>query len=123
MVNPCLDCGACCAFFRASFYWAESDLATEGGVPAEQTEKLNDFRMAMKGTNGPSPRCIALMGIIGKKVYCNIYEKRTSVCRDFQPAWFNGEPNERCAKARAQWGLPELTPEVWNQPDNFPKAA
>jgi Fe-S-cluster containining protein len=123
MVNPCLDCGACCAFFRASFYWAESDLATEGGVPAELTEKLNDFRMVMQGTNDSSPRCIALMGIIGKKVYCNIYEKRASVCRDFQPAWLNGEPNERCDKARSQWGLPELTPEVWNQPDNFPKAA
>ncbi|MCJ7603324.1 MAG: YkgJ family cysteine cluster protein [Desulfobulbaceae bacterium] len=123
MVNPCLDCGACCAFFRASFYWAESDLATEGGVPAELTEKLNDFRMVMQGTNGSSPRCIALTGIIGKKVYCNIYEKRASVCRDFQPAWLNGEPNERCGKARAQWGLQELTPEVWNQPDNFPKAA
>lgn len=123
MVNPCLDCGACCAFFRASFYWAESSLATEGGVPAELTEKLNDFRMIMKGTNAPSPHCIALMGIIGKKVHCIIYEKRASVCRDFQPAWLNGEPNERCDKARAQWGLSALTPEVWNQPDNFPKAA
>lgn len=95
----------------------------EAGVPAELTEKLNDFRMVMKGTNGPSPRCIALMGIIGKKVHCNIYEKRASVCRDFQPAWLDGEPNERCDKARLKWGLPLLIPEVWNQPDNFPKAA
>ncbi|MDX1269447.1 MAG: YkgJ family cysteine cluster protein, partial [Oceanisphaera sp.] len=21
--NPCLTCGACCAFFRVSFYWGE----------------------------------------------------------------------------------------------------
>jgi len=21
--NPCIDCGACCALFRASFYWAD----------------------------------------------------------------------------------------------------
>ncbi|EFG2122847.1 YkgJ family cysteine cluster protein, partial [Escherichia coli] len=21
--NPCMTCGACCAFFRVSFYWAE----------------------------------------------------------------------------------------------------
>jgi len=123
MVNPCLDCGACCAFFRASFYWTESDLAIEGGVPAELTEKLNDFRIAMRGTTGPSPRCIALMGIIGKRVHCSIYAKRASVCRDFQPAWLNGEPNERCDRARAQWGLPALTPEIWNLPGNFPKAA
>ncbi|EJT1381768.1 TPA: YkgJ family cysteine cluster protein, partial [Escherichia coli] len=20
--NPCMTCGACCAFFRVSFYWA-----------------------------------------------------------------------------------------------------
>ncbi len=26
--NPCINCGACCAYFRVSFYWAES---TEGG--------------------------------------------------------------------------------------------
>ncbi|HBP8873638.1 TPA: YkgJ family cysteine cluster protein, partial [Escherichia coli] len=23
--NPCMRCGACCAFFRVSFYWAEAD--------------------------------------------------------------------------------------------------
>ncbi|EGR9493162.1 YkgJ family cysteine cluster protein, partial [Escherichia coli] len=22
--NPCMTCGACCAFFRVSFYWAEA---------------------------------------------------------------------------------------------------
>ncbi|HGV2870196.1 TPA: YkgJ family cysteine cluster protein, partial [Escherichia coli] len=21
-LNPCMTCGACCAFFRVSFYWA-----------------------------------------------------------------------------------------------------
>ncbi|WP_142908916.1 CxxCxxCC domain-containing protein, partial [Klebsiella pneumoniae] len=24
-LNPCMTCGACCAFFRVSFYWAEAD--------------------------------------------------------------------------------------------------
>ncbi|MBB8903342.1 YkgJ family cysteine cluster protein, partial [Escherichia coli] len=23
-LNPCITCGACCAFFRVSFYWAEA---------------------------------------------------------------------------------------------------
>ena len=23
--NPCIECGACCAYYRASFYWAEAD--------------------------------------------------------------------------------------------------
>jgi uncharacterized protein len=123
MINPCLDCGACCAFFRASFYWAESDLASEGGVPSELTEKLNDFRMVMKGTTGSCPRCIALKGNIGDRVYCSIYESRASVCRDFQPAWLNGEPNEQCDNARAKWGLVPLPPGIWRLPDNFPKTA
>ena len=24
-LNPCMTCGACCAFFRVSFYWAEAN--------------------------------------------------------------------------------------------------
>ena len=29
-VNPCLSCGACCAFYRASFYWSEAAGVTPG---------------------------------------------------------------------------------------------
>ncbi|MFH1214912.1 MAG: YkgJ family cysteine cluster protein [Pseudomonadota bacterium] len=124
MINPCLVCGACCAFFRASFYWGESDITKPDGVPAELTEKLNDFRMVMKGSNDVSPRCVVLMGIIGKKVHCGIYEKRASVCRDFQPSWLDGVYNARCDRARAHWGLAPLTPEIWTTPsDNFPRKA
>jgi Fe-S-cluster containining protein len=122
-INPCLECGACCAFFRASFYWAESDLAQPMGVPSELTEKLNDFRLFMQGTNGSQPRCIALMGIIGKKVHCAIYERRASVCRDFPPSWQGNTHNERCDKARTAWGLDPLTPDIWHFPEDFPKAA
>ncbi|MLR39642.1 YkgJ family cysteine cluster protein, partial [Salmonella enterica subsp. enterica] len=25
VLNPCMTCGACCAYFRVSFYWAEGD--------------------------------------------------------------------------------------------------
>ncbi|WP_374212354.1 YkgJ family cysteine cluster protein [Thiothrix subterranea] len=25
--NPCMTCGACCASFRVSFYWGETDAA------------------------------------------------------------------------------------------------
>lgn len=123
MTNPCIDCGACCAYYRASFYWGESDLAIDHGVPVAMTERLNDFRLVMKGTNRAHPRCCALMGIIGKKVHCCIYERRSSVCRDFPASWENGEANERCDKARAFWGLPALDPQIWTSPDHFPKAA
>ena len=35
--NPCLDCGACCASFRVSFYWSEAEAR---GLPAEMTEQV-----------------------------------------------------------------------------------
>ena len=123
IINPCLACGACCAYYRASFYWAESDLIQPGGVPIGLTDKLNDFRLVMKGSKGSRPRCLALMGIIGKKVHCSIYEHRASVCRDFPPSWENGTHNERCDRARLAWGLPAITPEFWSLPEDFPRAA
>lgn len=107
--NPCITCGACCALYRASFYWAEADDAG-GTVPVELTEKLNDFRRVMRGTNQPNPRCVALVGTVGQHIYCSIYEKRSSVCRDFPVAWENGQPHDRCDKARIAWGLPPITP-------------
>jgi len=122
-VNPCLSCGACCAFYRASFYWSEAADFSPGGVPGEMTEKVNDFRLAMKGTGGTNPRCIALNGFIGRRVSCGIYERRASVCREFEPAWQYQAANPRCDMARAAWGLAPLNPESWVDPHNFPKAA
>lgn len=123
--NPCISCGACCAFYRASFYWTESDLATLNGVPHALTDHLYTHYLAMKGTDSKTPRCIALNGEIGRHVYCEIYERRSFVCRNFPFSWQNKEKNERCDKARAKWGLPLLDRDSWMryQPDNFPKAA
>lgn len=106
--NPCTHCGACCAYFRVSFYWAEEE---DGGgtVPVAATEKLNDFFCCMKGTNQPHPRCMHLQGDIGKTVSCGIYEKRPSPCREFEQSWEYGQPNEACDRARAAHGLAPLT--------------
>jgi len=121
--NPCLTCGACCAFYRASFYWAEVESSTPGGVPDHLVDKLNDFRVVMKGTMGSAPRCIALMGIIGKSVHCSIYQQRASVCRAFQPSLLDGVVNERCDRARMAHGIEPLAPCESDRPDNFPLAA
>lgn len=123
--NPCITCGACCAYFRASFYWTESDLVTSEGVPHELTDHLQTHFLVMKGTNCCNPRCVALQGIIGAKVHCDIYAQRSSVCRNFPPSWENGVQNERCDKARIRWGLAPLTSDSWTTPlpDDFPKAA
>lgn len=87
------------------------------------TRKLNDFRLVMEGTDSTPPRCIALDGLIGWKVKCRIYERRSSVCRGFEPSWQNNDPNPDCDKARRAWGLEPLKPEIWFDDRNFPKAA
>ena len=60
--NPCMSCGACCAYYRVSFYWGESDGAPGGFVPKELTEQVHPQLLCMKGTNNYPPRCIALRG-------------------------------------------------------------
>ncbi|ABC27988.1 predicted Fe-S-cluster oxidoreductase [Hahella chejuensis KCTC 2396] len=97
--NPCLSCGACCASFRVSFYWAEADAESGGVVPLEFTEKLNPWRSVMIGTNQPQPRCHALCGDIGGYTTCSIYEQRPTPCREFEAG------SEGCLKARAKHGL------------------
>jgi len=131
MVNPCLTCGACCAFYRVTFYWRERSDHQSNGVPEELCEDFNDFRCAMKGTNQPNPRCLSLLGIIGKHVFCKIYWRRPTVCRDIEPSYKNGYPEIKCDKARIAYGLPPLSPEIWkkkpqgndNSPYIFPPAA
>jgi len=113
--NPCIRCGACCACFRASFYWGEADDVTPGGVPVALTDDLNHYVRAMKGTNRGDPWCIALEGVIGESVACSIYERRATVCRSFIPSYENGEQNPRCDQARARHGMPPLTPQDWEQ--------
>jgi Fe-S-cluster containining protein len=108
--NPCLECGACCAFFRATFYWAEADDATPGGVPVELTRHLTGSLRVMKGTDRMPPRCVALLGTIGTSVRCTIHERRSTTCREFEPSWRSAEANPCCDRARACHGMPPLLP-------------
>jgi Fe-S-cluster containining protein len=111
--HPCLRCGACCAHYRASFYWAEADDETPGGVPVDVTEVVSVHLRAMRGTNQAAPRCIALQGTIGRAVHCAVHPQRPSTCRDYLPSFENGLANPRCDAARAAHGLPPLTPADW----------
>jgi len=105
--NPCVSCGACCAHFRVSFYWAEADDAG-GLVPTELTEPLSLFMRNMRGTNSAAPRCVALQGDVGGCVSCGIYEQRPTPCREFTLSGEAGIHNEACDRARARYGLPAL---------------
>jgi uncharacterized protein len=106
--NPCLECGACCAHYRVSFYWSEADPAVGGMTPPEVTTKLTPHHAVLRGTELPPRRCVALVGEIGKSVSCTIYARRPSPCSELQPSWADGTRNERCDRARAAHGLPAL---------------
>ncbi len=122
ILNPCLSCGACCAFYRASFHWSEANDAIGGTVPVEMTSDLNEFRRVMKGTDQKNPRCIALEGEIGVNVRCKIYDLRPSICRAFPVSWENRVPDDMCERARVAWGLSALDPDL-TRLDKFPRAA
>jgi hypothetical protein len=100
--SPCLSCGACCASYRVSFYWAEADDAPGGTVPVPLTEAFTPHLRVMRGTWARTPRCIALSGTVGQRVSCTIYDQRPSPCRAVMP----GDPY--CQRARARHGLPTL---------------
>jgi Fe-S-cluster containining protein len=96
----CQRCGACCAFFRVSFYWAEASDAPGGTVPVDLTEPVSPFLRCMRGTNARQPRCIGLQGEVGRQVTCQIYAQRASTCREVQPG------DAQCLKARTSHCLP-----------------
>jgi Fe-S-cluster containining protein len=113
MSHPCLSCGACCAFFRVAFHWLEADPSEGGIVPAGFTVPLDPHRLAMHGTDGNTPRCLSLLGMVGGAASCGIYERRPSPCRDLVPAWESGEPSPQCDRARVAHGLLPLQPQTW----------
>lgn len=99
-LHPCQTCGACCASFRVSFYWAEANDAPGGTVPVELTESLTPHLRCMRGTNAKQPRCVALVGQVGQEVTCQIYPLRASPCHEVQLG------DAQCLKARHKHGLP-----------------
>lgn len=93
----CTHCGACCAYFRVSFYWSEGS-----HLPPHLLESVTPVYDCMAGTNQSKPRCTALAGTIGQQVSCTIYPERTSPCKEVMPA------DEKCQKARLAHQLPPL---------------
>lgn len=107
-LNPCQQCGACCASYRVSFYAGEMDDMPGGRVPSHLVDKVNDVMACMRGTERQPVRCVALQGTIGESVGCAIYEFRSSTCRDFSPYSELGQGDDACADARRRHGLPPL---------------
>ena len=113
--HPCLSCGACCAYFRVSFYWREAEKTdTPHAVPLELTVDYTDNYRSMRGTTEKHwVRCVALEGKVGTRVACEIYGSRPSPCRAFGASFEDGQPNPRCDEARAKYGMPPLKRKDW----------
>ena len=118
MTHPCLSCGACCACFRVAFHWSEAQPFNPDGPPEELVVPLRRHEVAMRGTDGPNPRCAALAGAIGINGHCSIYPQRPSVCREVEPSWEFGRHSPQCDRGRLAFGLRPLTPEDWAIPDD-----
>jgi len=104
--NACLSCGACCAYCRVSFYWAEGEQ-----IPEHLVEPITPVYSCMKGTNQTQPRCQALEGTPGEQVSCSIYSMRSSSCQEVQAG------DSQCNKARSAHGmipLINIEPQVIN---------
>ncbi len=99
--HPCLSCGACCASFRVDLSVHESE-EHGGRVPRGLIEEVNDYTCRMRGTDYARPRCAALMGKVGEKSTCGIYEWRPSPCREFAAG------SDACNRVRLRHGLQPL---------------
>jgi hypothetical protein len=104
--------------------FAVQELLSEGGtVPDGLTVPVTANTCRMRGTDHTPPRCAALtvvssaspsvrapfgtagralMGHIGIRATCGIYEWRPNPCREFE------EGSAACAAARARHGFPPL---------------
>ena len=93
--NPCLSCGACCAFSRE---WPRFTLETEAEILA-----ISPALVSTRGMRCNGDRCSALDGEVGVKTACTVYEVRPHVCRSCEA----GDPE--CNMARAKFGFPALS--------------
>ncbi|NSL56675.1 YkgJ family cysteine cluster protein [Uliginosibacterium aquaticum] len=106
-LDPCVRCGACCASLRVSFH--RSQLQSEGGcVPDALADEETASTCRMRGTDRTNPRCVALVGRIGERVHCGIYEQRPDPCREFAAHGLFGIGNAECSRVRRRHGLPPL---------------
>lgn len=112
MRHPCLSCGACCAQYRVSMHWMETD-AGAGLVPRALTEPFGSHQVVMRGTWESRPRCVALEAEIGRHSRCTIHALRPTACRDVAASWEDGTASPQCDRARLAHGLPALTAADW----------
>ena len=103
----CVECGACCVSpFAGEGYIQlsveEAPLLRRLRLPVIEMTPDSGERLLFLGTriNGQGRRvCRALEGKVGRRVECNIYEGRPTLCRQFEA----GSPE--CLQARRAVGI------------------
>ena len=95
--NPCVSCGACCAY---SENWPRFSTEDDAALELIPKELVNARGSGMACDND---RCAALKGRIGVATSCAIYAIRPEVCHTCMPG------DAECAMARRKYGLPALT--------------
>ena len=103
--HPCLLCGACCAAFRVDFAVYEME-DMGGNVPAGLAVEVTGNTWRMRGTDHFPVRCAALVGKVGERAHCGIYEWRPNPCRELEPG------SDACERARARHSLPPLATQM-----------
>ena len=94
--NPCVSCGACCAYSENWPRFSTEDDAALELIPAA----LVNTRQS--GMRCEGDRCAALSGKVGVATSCTIYAVRPDVCRTCMPG------DVECTMARKKFGLPAL---------------
>ena len=94
--NPCVSCGACCAYSENWPRFSTEDDAALDLIP----KALVNARSS--GMRCEGDRCAALSGKVGVATSCTIHAVRPEVCRTCMPG------DVECTMARRKFGLPAL---------------
>ena len=92
-VFDCQSCGACCAYSRD---WPRFSLEDDAALARIPSRFVDDEAGGMRCEGN---RCTALLGSVGSKTACLVYDVRPDVCRACQPG------DEACLIARAHFGF------------------
>jgi Fe-S-cluster containining protein len=108
MTLDCTTCGACCASppETARLYkLGPVDIEKDGHLPRYvrrnwivQTRKGVHLKVLVDDAGGE--RCFALIGDVGKRASCRIYDRRPTACVAFEVG------SELCLRKRSEAGLP-----------------
>lgn len=96
----CRTCGACCTpEVKLPFYVGLEEADLLRLTPAFRARNTARASLLTKLDPVGNCVCVALRGTVGRRVSCNIYDRRPSACRTLEMG------SAECRKARRQAGI------------------